>query len=63
MEENNKGKQVEQETVNGNNKPPLKILTSGKVMGNPVEQWKEVKDNRVKVVNNDKGVQNTTGKK
>lgn len=31
MEENNKGKQVEQETVNGNNKPPLKILTSGKV--------------------------------
>lgn len=31
MEENNKGKRVEQETVNGNNKPPLKILTSGKV--------------------------------
>lgn len=29
---------------------PLMILTNGKVVGNVVEQWKEVRDNRVKNV-------------
>lgn len=45
-----------------NNNPPVRILTSGKVVGNPAEQWKEVKDNRVKVVNSCNDVQNTNGK-
>lgn len=64
MESHDKGKQAEQDNVAGNtkNKARLKILSSGNVMGNPVEQWKEVKDNRVKAVNNKKGGQSGTGK-
>ncbi|XP_070037367.1 uncharacterized protein [Nicotiana tomentosiformis] len=59
MDHNDKGKRAVQ-TVHGgegaeqngrkktSNNRPIKILSSGKVVGNIGEQWKEVRDNRIK---------------
>lgn len=46
----------------GKDKGPLMILTSGKVVGKPNEQWKEVKGNRVKTVGKQDAVQAKTEK-
>lgn len=46
----------------GKDKQPLMILTSGKVVGNVREQWKEIKDNRVKTINKQNEVQEKTRK-
>lgn len=49
MVDNKMNKQADGGSVveKGKNKGPLMILTSGKVVGNISEQWKEVRDNRV----------------
>lgn len=64
MVDNIKNKEPEGGSVEerGKEKGPLMILSSGKVVGNPKEQWKEVKDNRVKNVTTQKSTQGTTRK-
>lgn len=48
---------------NGKDKGPLMILTSGKVVGNVAEQWKKVRDNRVKKPGQQEDVQGKSGKR
>nr|XP_016495963.1 PREDICTED: probable serine/threonine-protein kinase tsuA [Nicotiana tabacum] len=44
------------------NQDPLMILTSRRVVGNVGEQWKEVRDNRIKNTGKQDDLQNKTGK-
>lgn len=60
--ENNKNKRTIQEEIKGNVKAPVMIISSGKVVGKDGEQWKEVRDNRVKNAKQDE-VQVGIGKK
>lgn len=44
------------------NKGPLMIPTSGRVVGNAGQQWKEVRDNRIENTGKQDDLQNKTGK-